>query len=185
MKLTTYILSLVSVVFVTGGCSSSPRTNVSQDLAKRTVDWKQAWTAVADPTTGQEVPFDVTKRLGDIYVTDERLLSFDLMSPAQTRITGWAAFKQLWSPFMANVTNLRWTPLPDFRHGGEGNTGWSTGTVHASANIGGKPIELLLHATLIWERTPKGWKILHEHISMPVKDVSGNPVPPEAAVFLQ
>jgi ketosteroid isomerase-like protein len=177
-------LGACALAVIIGGCAAKPGAGkVKDELAKRTSDWQSSWTAVADPATGNEVPFDVTKRLGGVYVTDERLLSFDLMSPAQTRIIGWAAFKELWGPFMANVSNLRWTPLADFRHGGEGNTGWSAGTVHLSAMAGGQPLEMLVHATLIWERTGSGWKILHEHISSPVKDISGNPVPPQAAAL--
>ncbi len=181
----TPMVPLALIIVVLSGCGTTPKRNVTSDLTAATLAWQKGWTALADPATGTEVPFDVSKRLSGVYVTDERLLSFDLLSPVQTRITGWAAFKQAWGPFMQNVSNLRWSPLADFRHGGEGNTGWSAGTVHVSGTVGNAPIDTLVHATLIWERTPKGWRILHEHISLPVKDSTSAVVDPRSAIITQ
>jgi hypothetical protein len=140
----------------------SNHTTLESEILTRINDWQRAFS----PGTRQIRATD----LRPLYVADERLLTFDTLSPSVTRISGWDNFCLVWNPFLAQLRswNMDIVSKPSI---------WGTVEQVVSALIfrgygettDGENVDLLAHATLVWIRTDESWKIIHEHVSAPVK----------------
>jgi ketosteroid isomerase-like protein len=114
-------------------------------------------------------PFDFSA-LDNLYWKDEQLLTFDTLSPQTTRIQGWQSFEEIWKPFMAALAQWQIEPVGDIYILTEEKIAITAlifhgiGTIHA-----GEAVEITAHATLVWSKRGDQWRIIHEHISHPVK----------------
>lgn len=134
----------------------------STEIKQRINDWLAAF------SPGNK-PFDFSV-LENFYWQDEELLAFDTLSPQSTRIQGWQTFEAIWKPFMANLAEWRIEPVGEVRilpgdkiavaaliwHG--------TGTTTAQESV-----DTTAHTTQVWEKRHSQWRIIHEHISNPVR----------------
>lgn len=132
------------------------------EIKQRINDWLAAF------SPGNK-PFDFSG-LSNLYWQDEELLAFDTLSPQTTRIQGWQTFEAIWKPFMAALAQWQIELVGDIRiiladkiavaaliwHG--------TGTTTDRESV-----EITAHTTQVWEERSGQWRIIHEHISNPVR----------------
>lgn len=114
-------------------------------------------------------PFDFSV-LDDLYWQDEQLLAFDTLSPQTTCIQGWQTFEAIWKAFMAALAQWQIELLGDLRILVADKIAVSASIWHgAGTNAAGESVDITAHATQVWEKRGEEWRIIHEHISNPVK----------------
>ncbi len=124
------------------------------------------WLAVFSP--GNK-PFDFSV-LDALYWQDEQLLTFDTLSPQATRIQGWKSFEAIWKPFMAELAQWQIQPVGDIRIFTGDSIAVSALIFHGTGtSTTQETVDVTAHATLVWQRRERQWRIIHEHISNPVK----------------
>jgi ketosteroid isomerase-like protein len=131
-------------------------------IAERVNDWLAAF------SPGNK-PFDFSV-LDNLYWQDEQLLAFDTLSPQTTRIQGWKSFEEIWKPFMSALAQWQIKPVGDIRILTGDKLAIAALIFHGiGTTTKSEPVDIMAHATLVWEKRGEQWRIIHEHISNPVK----------------
>jgi ketosteroid isomerase-like protein len=126
------------------------------------------WSDVWNPK-GEVASFD-QDRLARVYDTSA-IVAFDTNSPASTILSGWKTYSDTWVPYMKGAGFWETVSVNVVKTEVVGDFGYSAITYTASAQPEGTANREVYtnHATLIWKKSDNGWKIVHEHISNPVK----------------
>jgi ketosteroid isomerase-like protein len=121
-----------------------------------------------------------TKAPGDTFTIDKvkavtdnsaDFLSYDGMSQDKTVISGYDAYAAIWGPGINAFKNAE---LAETR----ADRTWIGGDVAVTASIAqvrgampdGTKLDLPGHMTLAWKRDGASWRVVHEHMSMGVKE---------------
>ncbi len=164
IKTATYSV-IVVLVFAVALSSFSLKENNNKDvialITKKVQDYK-LWSVDAKP-------YKLSK-IDHIYSKDEELLAYDLMSPETTVIKGWTDYEKVWSKAMQQFDSWEVKTIDGLEVKATDNLATSTFTFSGEGTlVSGEPIKGEWHVTLIWKEKPDGWKIVHEHISGPVR----------------
>ncbi|MEH1832854.1 MAG: nuclear transport factor 2 family protein [Nostoc sp.] len=132
------------------------------EIIERVNDWLAAFSA------GNK-PFDFSV-LDNLYWQDEQFLAFDTLSPQTTQIQGWQSYEEIWKPFMAALAQWQVKSAGDIQIFTGDNITVSALIFESTATtIANEAVKITAHATLVWEKREGQWRIIHEHISNPVK----------------
>lgn len=127
---------------------------------------------LASWTKSEGKPF-TTDALSQSVDNSAAFLSFDGMSQSKTVIQGWNEYSAMWGPGMNSFTKASLTQTKSLRV-------WVDDDVAATCSIvriygempNGQKLDMPGHLTLVFhrddERNP--WKVVHEHMSMNVKE---------------
>ncbi len=166
MKTLSKIINRYSLFLITimSFSISSAQNNLEQDkmsLQQLIEDYK-LWSIT-------EKPYKIEK-IEHLYDHTDRLLAFDLMSPKSTVIKGWDNYQALWSTAMQNFNTWTVYKLDDIQITIDQNMALTTLLFSGKGTLNdGSPVEGEFHSTLVWLKKKDEWKIIHEHISGPVK----------------
>lgn len=113
----------------------------------------------------------------DLYDGSGALLAYDNFSD-DTRTEGWAAYRALWEPLInASFTGQRIVRFDVHRVETSGRLGWSAIELWFTARRDGRPFDGSQYGTHVWRKADGRWRIVHEHMTGPVK-VGGREAPP-------
>jgi ketosteroid isomerase-like protein len=128
-------------------------------------DWSDVWSPKADVAKFDE------KRLARVYDT-KAILAFDTNSPASTIMNGWKAYSETWVPYMKGAGFWETVKVDVIKSDVVGDFAYTALTYTASAQPEGTANREIYtnHATLVWKKSENSWKVVHEHISAPVKN---------------
>lgn len=155
-----FVFSLNMVICFSYAQDTKPMndTNTLQELVQ---DYK-LWSVT-------EKPYKI-KKIEHLYAHTDDLLAFDLMSPEKTVIKGWENYKAIWEPAMQNFNTWTITQVSDVEITVDENMALTTLIFAGEGQLNDKtPVNGEFHSTLIWKKMNNGWKIIHEHVSGPVK----------------
>jgi ketosteroid isomerase-like protein len=143
----------------------------SPSIAKTTTpegDGLKAWTEVWSPNA--DVKNFSAERLSRVYNT-QGIVSFDTNSPGSTIMNGWKAFRDTWVPYMKEAGFWETLSVKLIKAETIGDLAYTVITFTASAQPERTADRKIYenHATLIWKRLNGEWKVVHEHVSSPVK----------------
>ena len=110
-------------------------------------------------------------RVDDLYEHSDRFIEFNTISPAGTITQGYQNFQALWEPTMQESTHAFTTLDDDIRVITDGKLGLTTFTFETefSDRQSGETFAEHAHASMVWSKQDDGWKIVHEHVSAPVR----------------
>jgi ketosteroid isomerase-like protein len=102
-----------------------------------------------------------------VYQPGESLLVFDVVPPRQ--YVGAEAYRKDWQSFLGAVKGPVKFEISDLKVEADGPLAWSHSIQHFSgAGANGQPMDLTARVTDVYRKTPNGWRIVHEHVSVPV-----------------
>jgi len=103
-----------------------------------------------------------------VYRHSPSLLIF--LEGPKMKLVGWNTMKNAVSEFLRTHTKIRSRLNPDCRFVAEGRLGVFYGTYRFRAvnRKTGKPVKWTARNTFVFQKTRKGWRIIHEHDSFPV-----------------
>jgi len=142
-------------------------SSTEQLILEQVRQWESAWDLDRETFS--------MKRFGDLYVQDETLLAYDLTSPqTPSIIRGYQQYTAVWEPFMRAFSSWNIKINDDLNIRTSDRIAFATFTwkIWGTAKADNQQITGELHATLIFEKLDGKWKIVHEHISTPVRDVN-------------
>jgi ketosteroid isomerase-like protein len=114
-----------------------------------------------------------------LYINTDELLAYDNVAPRDTQIDGWKTYRSIWEPVInANFTGQEITRFEIQRVAVSGDLAWSAITFWFRAKNQGKPFYSSQHGTHIWRKVNGKWRIVHEHMTAPVK-VNGKEIIPQ------
>lgn len=107
-----------------------------------------------------------------VYAPD--VVVYDVVPPRQ--YVGAAAYRKDWQDVMAGFKGPVKFELSDLTVETSGSLAWSRSIQRVeSADASGKPMAMTVRVTDIYHKTPAGWRIVHEHVSVPVDLATGKP----------
>lgn len=167
--------SLFSVIAIAGtvtlgGCHHNSNTDSATTVAANTASLNAAKAAFFEGWVRKNGTTFTTEKLSRVVDTSEDLLSFDGMSKDKTVISGWKAYSAIWGPGMNNFTNATLSELTALRT-------WVDGDLAITASIAriygelpnNQKLDVQGHLTLGWKKDAGQWRIVHEHMSLGVK----------------
>lgn len=123
-----------------------------------------------------------TKTEGKPFTTDAlsksvdntgAFLSFDGMSQDKTVIQGWNDYSAMWGPGMNGFTKASLTQTKSLRVWASDDVGATCSIVRIYGEMpNGQKLDMPGHLTLVFHRDGEGtpWKVVHEHMSLNVKE---------------
>jgi ketosteroid isomerase-like protein len=84
--------------------------------------------------------------------------------PGWPLLVGWEAVRSSWEAIFANTEEMRFT-LSDVRTAASGDLGWVTCTENIFSEVRGRLSVTSILATNLFERGPRGWRMIHHHAS--------------------
>ncbi len=155
------LILMINAVIMTSFGQNEEQINDRAVLSRLVEDYK-LWSV-------QEKPYRIEK-IEHLYSHTDELLAFDLMSPEKTVIRGWESYKAIWVPAMRNFDEWTVTGLSDVEITVDKSMALTTLLFAGEGKLkDGTPVNGEFHSTLIWKKSGKEWKIVHEHVSGPVK----------------
>lgn len=112
-----------------------------------------------------------TEHIADFYDHTERYFAFDTLMPTTSVMTGWQSFAHNWELALNGLNNFQCELTEIISLEVRGDVAW-TGlrlAVSAVETASGKLLDTTQQVTLIWERQDGTWRIIHEHLSGPVR----------------
>jgi uncharacterized protein (TIGR02246 family) len=107
-----------------------------------------------------------------IYAPD--VLAYDVAPPREH--AGAAAYRKDWEAFMSGFKGAPKFEVSDLFVETSGALGWSHSILHVTGtDPAGKPNDITVRVTDIYRKTANGWRIVHEHASVPFDFASGKP----------
>lgn len=108
------------------------------------------------------------------YEPDQGLFVFDVVTPRQ--YVGYAAYKKDWQGFLAGFKGPLKFAMSDLSIDTDGTMGYSHSIQHVSGtDAKDKPVEFVVRITDVYRKIDGAWKIVHEHVSVPVNFDTGKP----------
>ena len=91
--------------------------------------------------------------------------------PTTWIMDGWQAFKRHWEQAIGTMKRFRCALEDVLRLEVHGDIAWTALVLSIDAELadGSAPLQAEQQVTLIWQREPDGWHIVHEHLSGPVR----------------
>ena len=163
-SLTIVLLISVLSLGITAPAEAAPGDT---DLLKQGVAaWAKDW------SSGDEL--FTMKRVEDLYEHSDRFLEFNTISPAATVTQGYQNFQKLWEPTMQSSTHAHTTLDDNIEVITDGKLGLTTFTFETEFTD--RQLEERFaehgHASIVWSKEGDDWKIVHEHVSNPVRIAS-------------
>ncbi len=129
---------------------------------------KAAYFAGWSKAAGQNFTMD---NLGKVYDTGEDFLAFDGMSEKKTVLSGWKVYSDTWGPGMNGFTTASVTEAKSLRTWMEDDLAVTASIAHIHGTMpNGGVLDAQGHLTLVFEFDDGAWRIVHEHMSLPVKE---------------
>jgi hypothetical protein len=171
---TKWIIALCSCAFV--GCQSPNKPPVHAPAAE----------VAAPDTVGVEAAKAQflaawTKKPGETFTTDKlsqvvdtsdsgAFLSFDGMSAGSTVLDSWTKYQGVWGPGINQFTEASLTEMKSLRVWVSTDLAVTSSLVQISGKLpDGSLVNPVGHLTLSFRRVDGKWKVVHEHMSMPVR----------------
>ena len=108
--------------------------------------------------------------LEQLYWRENELLTYDTLSPVSTIISGWQSFEQVWKPFLNNLSAWRIELVGDPKFFDSPELTVAALVFHGVGRTEvGEAVDVTAHATLVWLWRQGVWRIIHEHVSHPVR----------------
>jgi ketosteroid isomerase-like protein len=178
---TTYTArwSLLTLVLSGGllglaGCASSQRDEEAEDAAeaaRATAEVNAAKSAFLASWTKHAGQAFTTDTLSTHVATSSDFLSFDGMSQDKTVIQGWNDYAAIWGPGMNGFAKASLTEVKALRTWADDDMGVTASIVRIYGEMpNGQTLDMRGHLTLVFAPTEDGWRVVHEHMSMPVKE---------------
>jgi uncharacterized protein (TIGR02246 family) len=102
-----------------------------------------------------------------VYEPGDSLFVFDVVPPRQ--YVGAEAYRKDWQSFLGAVKGPVKFDVTDLKIESDGAMAWSHSIQHLSATgANGQPMDMTVRVTDVYRKTPNGWRIVHEHVSVPV-----------------
>lgn len=157
----TFLFAVTGMLGAVGSTHSEASRSDTAYFKERMVMYFQAWSK-----TDSQFTVEPAARL---YSDTSDLFIWDIFPPL-SGYTGLARYKtEIIRNAYSRFDRFRLTGGGDLRVTRRGAVAWTTTTFHAVGRFkDGKPINLGGRLTDIWERTPQGWRIIHEHSSVPL-----------------
>ncbi len=177
-------LTFATVTLLLAACASSPndqseakeeRLEEAQEDARESAQAmagvKAAKTAFLASWTKQPGEMFTTDQLSKTVMTSSDFLSFDGMSQAKTVIEGWDEYASIWGPGMNGFTKASMTEIKALRTWADDDMGITASIVRIQGEMpNGQTLDVQGHLTLVFRPTDKAWSVVHEHMSMPVRE---------------
>ena len=165
-------LAAASTVATLGGChTGSGGAHSAETIAANTASLNQAKAAFFDGWTKMAGTNFTTDKLGKVFDNSENLVSFDGMSQDKTVIRGWKAYSGIWGPGMNGFTNASLSEAKSISTWIEGDTAITASIARIYGEMpNGQKMDVQGHLTLGWRRIGSQWRIVHEHMSLGVKE---------------
>lgn len=150
-----------------GSCRSTCCASAASD-AEGVARAKQSYFAAWTKQAGQA--FDPATLTATVENSDD-FLSFDGMSPTGTVIQGWKNFSGLWIPGMNQFRRASLSEAKPLRTWISGDLALTASIAHIQGETAdGHELDMLGHLTLGYARRDGRWQIVHEHMSLNVKE---------------
>jgi ketosteroid isomerase-like protein len=125
-----------------------------------------------------ELQFAVAVNAKDVdalmKVYDPDVFVFDVVPPRQ--YVGAAAYRKDWEAFMGAYKGPVKFQVTDLHATVEGSVAWSHSIQHiVGTDPTGAPSDTTVRVTDVYRKTPAGWRIVQEHVSVPVDLATGKP----------
>ena len=102
-----------------------------------------------------------------VYLPDETLFVFDVVPPRQ--YVGAKAYRKDWEDYIATLKGPVKFEISDLSIAVDGNLGWGHSIQHVSStDTKGQPVDLTVRVTDVYRKIKGNWRIVHEHVSVPV-----------------
>jgi uncharacterized protein (TIGR02246 family) len=109
-----------------------------------------------------------------VYAPDQTLVVFDVVPPRQ--YVGAAAYRKDWQTFLGNFDGPITVELTDLDAAADRNLAYSHSIQRvAGTDKQGKKLDLTVRVTDVYKRTRGGWRLIHEHVSVPVDLATDKP----------
>jgi len=150
---------LVAMVSIGIGCQAD-----TAGLNKAKAAYFASWTKTAHaPHTMDD--------LAKVSETTPDFLSFDGMSSGKTVIEGWKDFAGIWEPGMNGFVTASLTEQKSVRTWIGSDVAITASIAHIQGEMqDGKKLDMPGHLTLGWQKINGEWKLVHEHMSLGVKE---------------
>lgn len=115
-------------------------------------------------------PFSADHVAG-FYDQTEQYFAFDTLMPTTSVMKGWQSFADNWELALTQLKNFQCELKEIISLEVRGDVAW-TGlrlAVNAVEIETGKKLDTTQQVTLIWEKQGDTWRIVHEHLSGPVR----------------
>ena len=129
-----------------------------------------AKSAFFDSWTKNEGETWTPERLSRVLENSDAFLSFDGMSADKTVVRGYAQYAAIWGPGMAGFKTAHLVETENVH-------AWLSSEMCVTASIvrvqgemlDGTKLDIPGHLTLAWNREGSSWRLVHEHMSLGVK----------------
>ena len=109
---------------------------------------------------------------GIMKVYDPDVFVFDVVPPRQ--YVGAAAYRKDWEAFLGAYKGPLKFQVTDLHATVEGPVAWSRSVQHiVGTDPAGQPSDTTVRVTDVYRKTPAGWRIVQEHVSVPVDPATG------------
>ena len=112
-----------------------------------------------------------SRDVADFYDQTEQYFAFDTLMPTTSIMKGWQSFADNWELALTKLNNFRCELKEIISLEVRGDVAW-TGlrlAVSAVEIETGKTFDTTQQVTLVWEKQGGTWRIMHEHLSGPVR----------------
>lgn len=173
-KLIALLAGLASLIMLASCATSHERyENEAAEDAAEIASVEQARDAfLASWTKSEGKPF-TTDALSKSVDNSAEFLSFDCMSHGKTVIQGWNDYSAIWGPAINGFTKTLLTQTKSLRVWVEDDVAATCSIVRVYGEMpNGDKFDMPGHLTLVFHRDSerKPWKVVHEHMSMNVKE---------------
>ena len=109
-----------------------------------------------------------------VYQPGQDLLVFDVIPPRQ--YVGSDAYRKDWQGFLSGFKGPIKFTISDLSIDSDGTMGYSHSIQHITGkDAKGSPIDLTVRLTDVYRKIDGAWKVVHEHVSVPVNFDTGKP----------
>lgn len=148
------------------GCQATRQGVSSEGIASLNV----AKTAFFDSWTKNAGETWTTEKLSRVLDNSPMFLSFDGMSADKTVVRGYAQYAAIWGPGMSGFKTARLSETDAVSTWVSEDLAVTASIVRVQGELGdGTKLDMPGHMTLAWERVTGGWRLVHEHMSLGVK----------------
>ncbi|MFO0831478.1 MAG: nuclear transport factor 2 family protein [Phycisphaerales bacterium] len=156
-------LALVLGACQSGQCCKDGAANASA-LGATKAAFFAGWSKSAN------TPFTM-EPLSKVACACDDFLSFDGMSQEKTVISGWKTYADIWGPGMNGFTTASLTEAKPLRTWAGDGVAVTASLAHIQGTMpNGQKLDMLGHLTLVYKWDKGAWHVVHEHMSMPVKE---------------
>jgi ketosteroid isomerase-like protein len=112
-----------------------------------------------------------TKGYEDIFVNSVEFIVFDNFAAKNTHMKSWDEYAATWNAEIpTNFAGLVIFDLEIYRLNVSGDMAWSAFNFWMRGFPGGKEVYTSQHATHVWRKIDGKWRIVHEHLTGPIKE---------------